>query len=408
MLTEFIGNSMKISEPTSLALIIQRIFFIIFSAILTAMQILNLSTAVPKNKYSTEELIRSFPCQIPEQVKENILNLGVVKRHVISYATSPLKSETILNEADLTNLCLEACEDAVKNADISIKNIGYFIMTYDVNPFLCPGLSQLLVRKLGFNPYIKYVNVQGMACAAFTKALELAENYLATNPEDYVLLCISGVNSYWFHNQIRGIKELMEINQINQIKNNANRQLELRKWIATMEFFLFGDGVAAVIGTNKREGLAVRKIVEVTNLGKKDYLAGYARLSTLNEPFKFGLYSHLDKKIPQLGIKYTDKALKRLLGKSFAKITSTAKKWAVHTGSEKILKALAEHNGIRHEKISESHKILREYGNLAGASLPFILKQIVLDNKFSEGDIVLMLGYGWGFSASAAMLEYEK
>jgi predicted naringenin-chalcone synthase len=380
--------------------------FIIFLATLTAMQITNLSTTVPKNKYSTEELTRIFPCQIPEGVKQNILNLGVEKRHIINHDDSHLKSEIILNETDLVDLCLEACEDAVRNAESSIRNVGYFVMTYDVNPVLCPGLSQLLVRKLGFNPYIKYVNVQGMACAAFTRALELAENHLAAHSEESVLLCVSGVNSYWFHNQVAGIKDVMEISQINQIKNRAKRQMELRKWIATMEFFLFGDGVAAAVVTNEGEGLAVRKIVEVTNTRKQDYSAGFVRLTSLNEPFKFGLYSHLGKEIPKLGVEYTDTALKRLLGKNTEKTAKAAKKWAFHTGSEKILNALAEHNGIQHEKLKESYAVLREHGNLAGASLPFILKRIISKNEFSKGDIVLMLGYGWGFSASAAMLEF--
>ena len=372
------------------------------------MQILNLSTAVPQNKYSTEELTEIFPCHIPEGVKQNILNLGVEKRHLINYANSHLNSETILNEADLVNLCLEACEDAVENADLSIKNIGYFVMAYDVNPFLCPGLSQLLVRKIGFDPYVKYVNVQGMACAAFTKALELAENYLAAHPEDFVLLCVSGVNSYWFYNQVQSIKDVMEISQIGLIKDKDKRWMELRKWIAVMEFFLFGDGVASVIVAKDGDGLSVNKIVEVTNLGKRDYLAGYARLTAYNEPFKFGLYSHLDKTIPKLGVKYSSVAVKKLLGKNAENTVKAAKKWAVHTGSEKILNIIAEHHQIQHEKLVESHEVLRDYGNLAGASLPFVLEKIVSGNSFSEGDIILTLGYGWGFSASACLLEYKK
>jgi predicted naringenin-chalcone synthase len=80
----------------------------------------------------------------------------------------------------------------------------------------------------------------------------------------------------------------------------------------------------------------------------------------------------------------------------------------VHTGSEKILSALAEHNGIQEERIKESHEILKEYGNLAGASLPFILERIVSDSNLELGDMILMIGYGWGFSASAAMLEFIK
>jgi 3-oxoacyl-[acyl-carrier-protein] synthase-3 len=372
------------------------------------MQMIQLSTSLPRNEYSTEELMEIFPCKLPEGVKENILNLGVSRRYLINNVAPSSKSETILSEAGLVDLCVEACEKAMRKASLSVRDIGYFVAAYDVNPFLCPGLSQLLVRKIGFNPYVKHVDVQGIASIAFPKALEIAGNYLAAHPEDYVLLCISGVSSYWFQNQVRGLRDVMEISQINQMKNNAKRQMELRKWIATMEFFLFGDGAAACIVARKGRGLSVEKIVEVTNFGKKDYLAGYARLAALNEPFKFGFYSHLGKEIPELGAKYTALALKRLLGKNVEKITRTAKKWVVHTGSEKILDRMAKTHAIPYQKIKESHEVLRNYGNLAGASLPFILEKIVSGDKLTEGDIVLMVGYGWGFSASAALLKHNK
>jgi len=372
------------------------------------MQILQLSTSLPKNEYSTEELMKIFPCKLPEGVKENILNLGVAKRYLINNATSSSKMETVLSEAGLVELCVEACEKAIRNAGLSVRDIGYLIAAYDANPFLCPGLSQLLVRKVGFDPYIKHVNAQGIASTAFPKALELAENYLAAHPEDYVLLCISGVSSYWFQNQVQGIKDVMEISQINQIKEDTRRQMELRKWIAVMEFFLFGDGVAAAIVTKKGIGLSVEKTVEVTNVGKKDFLAGYTRLSALNEPFKFGFHSYLGREIPELGTKYTALALERLLGKNAENTIKVAKKWVVHTGSEKILNRIAKHHRISYEKIRESHEVLRENGNLAGASLPFILEKIVSEGKLSKGDIVLMVGYGLGFSASASLLKFEK
>jgi predicted naringenin-chalcone synthase len=368
------------------------------------MHILKLATALPKNEYSTAKLIEAFPCSLPESVRQNVLNLGVSKRYLINHPDT----EKAMSADELIDLCTEACHKAIRKANVSIRNIGYFITAYDANPFLSPGLSQLLIRNVGFNPYIKHVNVQGIASTAFPKALELAENYIAAHQKDYVLICISGVSSYWFQNQVRGIRDVLGISQINQMENRARREMELRKWIATMEFFLFGDGAAACIVANKREGLAVKKIVEVTNVGKKDYLAGYARLSALNEPFRFGFQSYLDKKIPELGVEYTALALKRLLGKDAEHIVKDVKKWAVHTGSEKILSALAEHNGIQHERIKESHEILKEYGNLAGASLPFILERIVSDSNLARDDMVLMLGYGWGFSASAALLEFQK
>lgn len=370
------------------------------------MQILQISTAKPKTSYSTEELIEAFPCQLPEGVKQNVLNLGVLKRHILSYGDLNFNSETILSEEELVNLCTEACEKVLGKVGLSFSDIGYFVATYDANPFLCPGLSQLLIPKLGLGAYVKNVNVQGAACSAFAKALNLAQDHLAKHPKDFVLLCISGVNSYWFHNQVRGLRNVMEIGEINSIKDEEKRLLELRKWIATMEFFLFGDGVASVLVANEGNGIHVEKLVEVTNISRRDYLAGYARLSLLNEPFKFGFHSHLDKEIPKLGIQYTAEVIKKLFGDDAEKTMHTAKKWAVHTGSEKILKTIGEHYSIPEEKLRESHEVLREYGNLAGASLPFILEKIVAENRFSKGDILIALGYGWGFSASACMLRF--
>jgi len=369
------------------------------------MHILRLSTALPENEYTTEELIENFPCKLPEGVRQNILNLGVSKRSFVKGTSTGLRSEKVLSEAGLVDVCVDACKSALKKIDIPIKDVGYFVAAYDVNPILSPGLSQLLVRKIGFDSYVKHVNAQGMASTAFHKALQLAEDHLARRPKDHVLICVSGISSYWFQNQVGCMKDVTEISRINEISDKQKQRMELRKWIATMEYFLFGDGAAAAIVANEAEGLAVKKTVEVTNVEKDDYLAGYARLAGLAEPFKFGFHSHLDKEIPTLGVKYTSLALKRLLGKNIDNTIRASKKWAVHTGSQKILDALSEHHGLGGEKLEESHEVLRRHGNLSGASLPFILERIISTGKLSKSDIVLMLGYGWGFSAAASLLE---
>jgi len=367
------------------------------------MHIVQLSTALPKDEYSTDELLKAFPCKLPDGVKQNVFNLGVSTRRLITQCDS-LKPEKVMDEKPFLDLCKEACQTAMQEAGLSAKNIGCLIAAYDANPFLTPGLSQLLVPKLGLDSYVRHVNAQGIASTAFIKTLELAGNYLAVHPEDNVLICVSGVSSYWFQNQVQGLTEVREIGKINEMTDKAKRELELRKWVATMQYFLFGDGVAAAVVAKSDKGMTVDRITEVTNVEEKDYLAGYARLTCLGEPFKFGFRSHLDREIPKLGVKYTGLALERLFGKDVAKMKDV-RKWAIHTGSEKILDALAEHHGIGREKLSESHEVLNEYGNLAGASLPFIFEKIVSSTTFSKGDTILMLGYGWGFSASACLLE---
>lgn len=369
------------------------------------MRIRQLASALPEDEYTTEELIDGFPCKLPEGVRQNILNLGVEKRSFVNQRVASSKPENVLDEQVLVDLCGDACRSALKKTGLSIRDVGYFIVAYDVSPMLSPGLSQLLVRRVGFDSYVKHVNVQGFASTAFPKALQLAEDHLGGHPEDNVLICVSGVSSYWFRNQIRGLKDVMEVGKVNQIADEIKRQMELRKWVATMQYFLFGDGAVAAVVANEEEGLAVTKTVEVTNVQVEDYTAGYARLAALEEPFRFGFYSHLDKEIPNLGVKYTGLALEKLLGNRLRSTVMASRKWAVHTGSQKILEALARHHGVDAEKLKESRDVLREHGNLSGASLPFILERIVANVKLFKGDILLMLGYGWGFSAAASLLE---
>lgn len=367
--------------------------------------LLGLSTAVPHQKYTTEELIELFPCELPDSVKQNISNLGVYARYLAVPTNFHSRSELALNDAGL-DVCVEACKRVLRRLGSSIEDINYFITTYDASPFLCPGLSSLLVRKLGFTPSIKHVSLQGTACTAFTRALELAEDHLASSPRDYVMICLSGVNSYWFYNQVRGMKNVMGIREIQALKNEKRRRRELRKWIAALEFFLFGDGAASMIVAGKGKGPRITDIFHVTNLRKTDYLAGYARLTILNEPFSFGFRSHLDKSIPKLGLEYTSVVLEKLFGRHFSEHETKVKKWVVHTGSKTILDSIAENYSIKHEKLKESYEVLAEYGNLAGASLPFILERIMQEGKLQENDQAIALGFGWGFSSSVCSMLF--
>ena len=372
------------------------------------MQIVRLSTAVPQSEYSTEELMKQFPCELREPVAQNIHNLGVIKRHLIDHPCFTGKGETPMKETALTDLCCQACDKVIREADLHPKDVDCFVSSYDANPFLSPGLSQLLIPKLGLNPFVRYVNVQGIASTAFTKTLQVAGDYLAAKPRGKVLICVSGVSSFWFQNQVRGLKDVAEIAKIGKIEDSRHRQAELRKWVATLQFFLFGDGVAAAIVSNMEGGLRVGQIEEVTNVDEKDYLAGYTRLTCFDEPFKFGIQSHLGKEIPDLGVKYTSLIIDRIFGDKHKNRIDSAKKWAVHTGSEKILDALAEHHRVEKEKVEESHYVLRNNGNLAGASLPFIIERITSISNLSRGDRILMLAYGWGFSASAGLLDVQE
>jgi predicted naringenin-chalcone synthase len=264
-----------------------------------------------------------------------------------------------------------------------------------------------LISQLGLKPNIKHVSIQGMACSAFSRALQLAEDHLARFQKDQVMLSFSGANSYWFYNQVRGLNDVKAIGEIRSLKNGKARLQELRKWIALIEFFLFGDGAACAIMSNQGRGPQFSEIANITNVGSKDYLAGYAKLSGLTMPFKFDFYSSLSKNLPELGVEYTKLVLDRLSHGRNLRFQVDAKKWIVHTGSKRILDQIVQSYGIDNEKIRDSYYILSNYGNLAGASLPFILGRILSEGALEVGDYAIALGFGWGFNANASVVTFQ-
>lgn len=371
------------------------------------MHLLRLSTSVPEHKYSTEEMIELFPQELPAEVQQNILNLGVSTRYFaqpINFSSSIMPSPKDLKPA--VNTSVSACEQALENSGLQPSNIDYLIATYDSSAFLCPGMSNLLLSEIGLKSTIKHVSIQGMACSALTSSLQLAKDHLVKFPQSYVMISFSGVNSYWFYNQVRGLKDVKGIYEIRALKDESSNSRELRKWIALIEFFLFGDGSACAIVSDQGDGPQVKDVVTITNLERLDYLAGYAKLMPLNGPFRFEFYSHLGKDLPELGAKYTSVILERLLHGRTPEFKAQTRKWIVHTGSKRILDHIAASHDIAYEKIKESYDVLANFGNLAGASLPFILNEIMREGELGKDDYAIMLGYGWGFGANAGVIVF--
>jgi len=368
------------------------------------MRLVQLSTVVPKYRYSTKEMIEVFPEELSGDLRQNILNLGVSERYLAYPLGLLFKAELPhVDEDPVAEVCVVACKQALKASGFSSKDIDYLIAAYDSSTFLCPSLSNYLPNELGLKPDVKHVSVQGMACSAFVRAVQLAEDHLARCPDDNVLICLSGVNSPWFSNQVRGLRDAKGMDEIKAIKDDTVKAKEIRKWVAVIEFFLFGDGAACIIASNSEQGPEITRTTSVTNLRKNDFSAGYARLKPSKEAFLFEFESGLSKDVPNLGLEYTSVVLKKLFEQESR--AKEAKKWLMHTGSKRILDNLAKSYGLGYEKVRESYEVLEKYGNLAGASLPFILDMTVRKGGLKKGDYAVMLNYGWGFSANATLIK---
>ena len=91
---------------------------------------------------------------------------------------------------------------------LNFNDITCLVTGFEDNDFLSPGLSSIVLTKMGLSKFLPHFSIQGMACSTLPKLLELGKN-LIHNENDKILFVISGCNSGWYlphlKNNINGV-----------------------------------------------------------------------------------------------------------------------------------------------------------------------------------------------------------
>ncbi|MEM2925117.1 MAG: 3-oxoacyl-[acyl-carrier-protein] synthase III C-terminal domain-containing protein [Methanocellales archaeon] len=354
-----------------------------------------MAIAVPPYEYTTEEMLEIFPGKMSEEARRTILNLGVEKRHLCFDLKSISYDKTLVKpHVSTSQVCVEAGKRCLEKAGVKPERISRFIAIYDYHERLCPGPSGEILRKIGLSPYTKDLNIQGMACSSFPRAVELIENTL--KPREYLLLVISGCISPWFINQAKHLNNIFGPMEIKNISSEERRKIEFNKWRHLTEFFLFGDGAIAILAGGEEcvFDLKILKTASLINLAVDDFEIAYLELNEGN------FYSYIDRRLRALIIEYMKKIVEQL-----AIDFNEIKKWAIHIGSKRIVDEVSRYFNIDFEKARESYEVLSQYGNMSGASVPFILYKIFNNNSLQSGDKGGILDFGWGFRADAIIYQ---
>ena len=377
-----------------------------------------LTREYPKFSYTTNEMIEILGNKLSESVKENIFQLGVKNRHFIrpfeqyiSNSGKPVKSKE--DGEPISELCVKVAEKCLENLNLKKNDITCIVTAYEDNDFLSPGLSSILLTKLGLSKFIPHFNIQGMACSTLPKLLELGKNFIHS-PNDKILFVISGCNSGWYLPHLKDDKAVKNPSEISEDQYDRKRQIS--KWVSTMFSFLFGDGVAAfVMSMNELEQIAVKigKITHAVNFNDADYRKACVRLvgNPGNHMYEYELTAGSD--ILNRTLDYSKKVLNVSLGKDVEdfderlaeKFMKKQKKIMIHTGSLKILGGLQNLYKLDNNQVTESFDTLEQYGNLTGVSIPTVLDKAMFENNTISGN-GLLVGITMGFGLD--IVEVEK
>ena len=74
-----------------------------------------------------------------------------------------------------------------------------------------------------------------------------------------------------------------------------------------------------------------------------------------------------------------------------------------HQANLRIIETAAEHFQIPPERCFNN---LARYGNTAGASVPICLHEALAEDRIKDGDLVMLVAFGTGFSWGATLLRW--
>jgi predicted naringenin-chalcone synthase len=79
--------------------------------------------------------------------------------------------------------------------------------------------------------------------------------------------------------------------------------------------------------------------------------------------------------------------------------------WVIHPGGPEILDVVADKLGLSEEEVGPSRSVLHDFGNCSSATVLLILDRILSEGRLEGGEPVVMLGFGPGLTAYAALLR---
>ena len=376
-----------------------------------------LTREYPEYKYSTNEMVDLLGNKLTDNVQENIVQLGVENRFFIRPFEQYIQSNEKRIKADgepISDLCAKTAEKCLQNLGLNKNDITCIVAAFEDNDFLSPGLSSIVLTKLGLSKFLPHYNIQGMACSTLPKLLELGKN-LIHNENDKILFVISGCNSGWYLPHLKNNMSVKNPKEINPEQDDRDKQLS--KWVSTMFSFLFGDGVAAFVMTKSNsdyDGIKIGKITHAVNFDNNDYRKACVRLvgNTSNHMYEYELTAGSD--ILQRSLDYSKKVLFKSLNKQNEKYDDSLaeefmaqqEKVMIHTGSLKILDGFQNLYKLNNNQIKESFDTLREYGNLTGVSIPTVLDKAMFQNNSPSGN-GLLIGITMGFGLDIVKVEKD-
>ncbi|MCH8809748.1 MAG: type III polyketide synthase [Proteobacteria bacterium] len=343
-------------------------------------RLLSLATAVPPFVLRQDEVMAQARLLFQARGKEIERLLPVYENAGIEtrYSCVPLewyhapggwKEKNALFIGHAVELLRRAAQDCLARAGVPAERVDT-IVAVSTSGIATPSLDARLMEELPFRRDVERLPIFGLGCAGGVLGLARAAAMARAAPGSLVLFLVVELCGLTFRNS-------------DVSKSNI---------IATA---LFGDGAAAALVTCERGAAGP----EITGWGEYTWPNTLEVMGWRVEEDGFGVQFSRD--IPSIVRARYGKAVDAFLARQGLTRNDLAGTLC-HPGGAKVLDALEEVFGLAPGAMTHARAVLRDYGNMSGATVLFVLDRGLQGGLHGRH---LVSSLGPGFSAGFLLLE---
>lgn len=357
--------------------------------------LLAVSAELPPARWTTGELLAAAGDRFSDRLNGMLTGLGVDTRHSVlaNYPEVLFGGAEPKLEIAAAELAARAVRSCLAKAEADPASIGLVLGVTSSPGRLLPSLACDLFALLPEIPRDAVaLSLEYLGCSAMAKAVDTARWYLTAEPGKRVLVC--------FLDAITPLSPPLpdRYGHFSEVPDGQRQET-----VNAMHGFLFGDAAVAMLLGAEGDGPSFGPVVHLTNERPEDAELGTVPDGGSDIPVVDGprrLYT-LSPEVTPRGTHYATSTVRSLLANENCGLASAAGAGMVllHTGSARILDGLCAEFGVDRDgpEVASSYRILREYGNTLGCSVPLMFA----DPVRREPGVGLAVAFGLSFSCGA-------
>jgi predicted naringenin-chalcone synthase len=319
-----------------------------------------------------------------QRVRSVFLNSAIERRHLtlppVDAAGRPVvesQGELLRKHAEHgVELAAEALLACLDSAGFEQSEIDYLCCVSSTG-LLTPGLSALVMKRLGLSTRISRLDVVGMGCNAGLNALNAVAGWSTANPGKVaVMVCVEVCSAAYVFD------DTMRTSVVNS---------------------LFGDGAAAVALTSGtcvgHDGAEVIKFASHLIPEASDAM----RYDWDDTAGKFSFY--LNRDVPYVVGANTETVIDTLLEGTDLRRSDIAH-WVLHSGGKKVIDSVRVNLGLTRHHVRHTTGVLRDYGNLSSGSFLFSYRRLIDEGVTSPGEFGVLMTMGPGSTIETALVRF--